>query len=57
MADMVVVNGDQVLFQPAFGSAMVVVKPGKISGSASKTLIKNKAVCLAQGGSARLCLY
>ena len=47
MADMVVVDGDQVLFQPAFGPATVVVKPGKISGSASKTLIKNKAVCLA----------
>jgi hypothetical protein len=46
MADLIIVDGDQVMFMPAFGSAIVVVKPGKISGTGSTGLVKNKAVCL-----------
>lgn len=37
MADFVVMDGDQAVFLPIFGAAVVVVKPGVISGSGPMT--------------------
>ncbi|MDV3455385.1 hypothetical protein RZN05_00195 [Sphingomonas sp. HF-S4] len=45
MSDFVVVDGDQAMFLPAFGAAMVVVQPGVITGSGPAT-VGGKAVCL-----------
>lgn len=45
MADFVLVDGDTVLFLPAFGAAMVAVQPGKLQGSGKATL-SGKKVCL-----------
>lgn len=40
--DYVVISGDQALFQPAFGAAMVVVRPGNITGTGPATLSSTK---------------
>lgn len=45
MTDLVLMDGDQVLFLPAFGAAIVVVQPGKLAGSGPATL-NGKAVCV-----------
>lgn len=45
MGDFVLVDGDPVLFIPAFGPAVVVVQPGKISGSGPAT-INGKKICV-----------
>lgn len=45
MSDFVLVDGDRALFMPNFGAAMVVVKPGKLSGSGPMT-IRNKKICV-----------
>lgn len=45
MSDFVVIDGDQAMFLPAFGAAMVVVQPGVITGSGPAT-VGGKAVCL-----------
>lgn len=45
MSDFVVIDGDQAMFLPAFGAAVVVVRPGIITGSGPAT-IGGKAVCL-----------
>lgn len=46
MADFVLIDGDQVIFHPTFTPpAMVVVKPGKIKGSAQQTY-DGKKICV-----------
>lgn len=44
--DNYIVTGDQVVFLPNFGSAIITPIPGVITGSATKTLVTNKPVCL-----------
>lgn len=59
MEDFVILHGDQVTFMPAFGAAMVVVRPGVMQGSGKMTLT-GKKVCL-EGDEKQLsvpgCLY
>ena len=38
MADFILIDGDQVVFLPAFAPAIVVVKPGKLEGSGPATV-------------------
>ncbi len=45
MTDLVLMDGDQVLFLPAFGPAVVVVQPGRLAGSGPAT-IDGKALCV-----------
>ena len=45
MSDFVLIDGDQALFLPAFGAAIVVVQPGKLAGSGPAT-INGKAICV-----------
>ena len=45
MADFILIDGDQVVFMPAFGPAMVVVQPGNIPGSGPSTF-QGKKVCV-----------
>ena len=59
MADFVLVDGDQVLFNPVFAPAMVVVRPGEIKGSAEQTF-KGKKICIEgdeQSVSVESCTY
>jgi len=46
MADFVLIDGDQVIFNPVFALATVVVQPGKITGSAQQTY-QGKKICVA----------
>lgn len=41
-----IVTGDQVMFLPNFGSAVITPIPGVITGSATKTFVTGKPVCL-----------
>ncbi len=43
--DKMVTDGDEVIFNPQFGVATVMVKPGSIKGS-GKTAVSGKKVCL-----------
>ncbi len=45
MSDFIIIDGDQVTFQPSFGAATIIPVPGNISGSGKATLDK-KAVCI-----------
>jgi len=45
MADFVLLDGDTVMFLPAFGAATVVVQPGKLAGSGPATA-GGKKVCV-----------
>lgn len=45
MSDLILIDGDQVIFQPNFGQAVVVVKPGKLAGSGPATL-NGKKICV-----------
>jgi len=45
MSDFVLIDGDQVVFLPAFSPAIVVVQPGKLAGSGPAT-INGKAICV-----------
>lgn len=45
MEDFVITEGDQVLFLPAFGAAVVVVRPGVMQAS-SKMTVNGKKVCV-----------
>jgi hypothetical protein len=38
MSDMILIDGDQVMFLPAFSPAIVVVQPGKLTGSGPATI-------------------
>jgi Contractile injection system spike tip protein len=46
MADFVLVEGDQAAFQPTFGAAVVVPRPGKLQASGPGTL-NGKKLCVA----------
>jgi hypothetical protein len=45
MSDFVLMDGDQAVFLPAFSPAVVVVQPGKLSGSGPAT-IQGKPICV-----------
>jgi hypothetical protein len=45
MSDFILIDGDKVNFIPAFGIAMVVVKPGDLKGSGPAT-IGGKKICV-----------
>ena len=45
MPDFILVEGDKANFLPAFGAAVVVVKPGDLKGSGPATL-NGKKVCV-----------
>lgn len=45
MADFILIDGDQVIFMPAFSPAVVVVQPGKLVGSGPAT-IGGKKICV-----------
>lgn len=45
MADFILIEGDKVNFLPAFGQAVVVVKPGDMKGS-GPAKIKGKKICV-----------
>lgn len=46
MSDFILIDGDMVQFIPAFGAAIVVVQPGKLSGSGPATAY-GKKLCVA----------
>lgn len=45
MADFILIEGDQVMFMPAFTPATVIVQPGKLEGSGPATL-GGKKICV-----------
>lgn len=45
MSDFIIIDGDQVTFQPSFGAATITPIPGNISGS-GKATVNEKAVCI-----------
>ena len=45
MADFILIDGDPVIFMPAFAPAIVVVQPGKLAGSGPAT-IGGKKICV-----------
>ncbi|HRD88280.1 MAG TPA: hypothetical protein PK752_08460 [Accumulibacter sp.] len=45
MSDSILIEGDQVIFLPAFSPAIVVVQPGKLEGSGPAT-IGGKKICV-----------
>jgi hypothetical protein len=59
MADFILIEGDKANFIPAFGIAMVVVKPGDLQGSGPAT-IGGKKICV-EGDEANVsvpgCMY
>lgn len=46
MSDYVIIDGDTAKFEATFGTAIITVAPGKITGSGSKLKISDKAVCV-----------
>jgi hypothetical protein len=46
MSNLVIVDGDMVSFLPTYGAALVVPIPTTIAGTASRTKVTGKAVCL-----------
>jgi len=59
MADYVLIDGDQAMFLPNFGAAIVVVQPGKMAGS-GPTTVGDKKVCVDGDESSvavRGCMY
>ena len=45
MSDFILIDGDQAIFNPAFGLATVMVKPGDLKASGESSL-QGKKVCL-----------
>jgi len=45
MSDYILIDGDQAIFMPNFGAAVVVVQPGNIEGSGPATL-DSKSLCV-----------
>ncbi len=43
---LVLVTGDQAIYQPQFGLATVTVQPGQLSGSVSKFSVNGKSICV-----------
>ena len=59
MADFVVIDGDQAIFQPSFGAAVVSVRPGRLTGSGPATH-QGKRLCVdGDEGSVEVpgCMY
>ena len=59
MSDFILIDGDIVNFNPSFGLATVVVKPGDLKGSGKSTL-KGKKICIdgdEKKVSVPACLY
>jgi hypothetical protein len=59
VSDFILIDGDLAKFEPAFGPALVVVQPGRISASGSFQALRKKA-CVAgdeASVSARGCIY
>ena len=46
MSDPILIDGDTVMFMPAFGAATVVVQPGRLAASGPATL-GGKKICVA----------
>ena len=46
MSNLIIIDGDMVNFLPTYGSAVVVPVPTTIAGTAEKTTVTGKAVCL-----------
>ncbi|MDQ7027558.1 MAG: hypothetical protein Q9P44_18595 [Anaerolineae bacterium] len=44
--DQIIVTGDQAIFIPAFGSAIITPIPGVITGSAATTTVTKKPACV-----------
>lgn len=42
MSDLILIDGDQAIFMPNFGAAVVVVQPGNLQGSGPATFEGNK---------------
>ncbi len=59
MTDLVVIDGDMAMFLPAFGAAMVVVRPGPITGSGPATTTGHAACLEGDEGSVSVpgCMY
>ncbi|MBL8744647.1 MAG: hypothetical protein JNK04_26240 [Myxococcales bacterium] len=59
MADYVLIDGDQAIFNPAFGAAMVVVQPGQLQASGPATVGDKKWCVEGDEGSVvvRGCVY
>ena len=59
MSDFILIDGDMATFLPNFGAAVVVVQPGRLSGSGQAN-IGGKAVCV-EGDESQLsvpgCIY
>ena len=45
MSDLILLEGDQAMFLPTFGAAIVIVRPGDLQGSGPSTL-QGKKVCV-----------
>lgn len=45
MSDFILIDGDQAIFVPVFGAAIVAIQPGKLSGSGPATL-NGKNICV-----------
>src|SRR5690349_3664897 len=52
MSDYVILDGDQAVFIPAFGAAVVVVRPGRMIAS-GMTALMGKKICV-KGDEAKL---
>jgi hypothetical protein len=59
MGDFVLIDGDQALFVPAFGSATVVVQPGRLTGSGPLKVSGKRACVSGDEGSVSVpgCAY
>lgn len=57
--DYVLVDGDQAIFQPSFGAATVVVRPGMLTASGEATLGKKKICVVGDEASVVVqgCMY
>lgn len=59
MSDFILIEGDQAIFMPNFGAAVVVVQPGELKGSGHGTL-NGKKICIdgdEQDVSVPGCMY
>lgn len=59
MSDVIVIDGDMAMFQPSFGAATVVVRPGSITAS-GKAAVSGKIACVAgdeKSVSVQGCMY
>ena len=59
LMDYVLIDADQALFQPTFGAAMVVVRPGTLRAS-GPTSLNGKRICVAgdqASATVKGCLY